>query len=117
MPLNNQMYGDFQTSQTLETFGFLPKFSQDEVYDQIVYLVSLGLTPSIEHEHPSGSANHYWTMWKLPMFGEQDPSVVMNELEACRRAYPDHHVRLIGYDNYSQSQGVSFVVFEGSGAR
>ena len=37
----------------------------------------------------------------------------MEELEACCRAYPDHHIRLIGYDNYTQSQGVNFVVFEG----
>ena len=105
--------GDYQTAQTLETFGFLPKLSQEEVYDQIAYLISQGLTPAIEHEHPSGAGNHYWTMWKLPMFGQQDPNAVMNELEACRRSYPDHHIRLIGYDNYSQSQGVCFVVFEG----
>ena len=58
--------GDFQTAQTLETFGFLPKLTQQEVYDQIEYLIANGWTPAIEHEHPSGSSNHYWTMWKLP---------------------------------------------------
>ncbi|MDX8385299.1 MAG: ribulose bisphosphate carboxylase small subunit [Gallionella sp.] len=112
MPKNNQQ-GDYQTSQTLETFGFLPKFSQEEVHEQIVYIVSQSWTPSIEHEHPKGSSNHYWTMWKLPMFGEKNPARVMEELENCRRAYPDHHIRLIGYDSYTQSQGVNFVVFEG----
>ena len=105
--------GDFQTAQTLETFGFLPKLTQQEVYDQIEYLIANGWTPAIEHEHPSGSANHYWTMWKLPFFGEQDLNAVVAELDACHRAYPDHHVRLIGYDNYAQSQGVCFVVHEG----
>lgn len=105
--------GDFQTAQTLETFGFLPKLSQDEVYDQIAYLIAQGWTPAIEHEHPSRSFNHYWTMWKLPFFGEQDLNNVVAELESCRRAYPDHHIRLIGYDNYTQSQGVCFVVYEG----
>ncbi|MGB5298525.1 MAG: ribulose bisphosphate carboxylase small subunit [Thiogranum sp.] len=105
--------GDFQTAQTLETFGFLPKLTQQEVYDQIEYLIANGWTPAIEHEHPSGSANHYWTMWKLPFFGEQDLNAVVAELDACHRAYPDHHVRLIGYDNYTQSQGVCFVVHEG----
>ena len=98
MPMNNQQ-GDYQTSQTLETFGFLPKLTQEEVYQQIMYMVSQGWTPAIEHE--------------LPMFGESNPARVMEELEACRRSYPDHHIRLIGYDNYSQSQGVCFVVFEG----
>ena len=58
MPINNQQ-GDYQTSQTLETFGFLPKFTQEEVYEQIMYMVSQGWTPAIDHEHPSAAANHY----------------------------------------------------------
>jgi ribulose-bisphosphate carboxylase small chain len=107
--------GDYQTAQTLETFGFLPKLSQDEVYDQVAYLIAQGWTPAIEHEDPGKAFNHYWTMWKLPMFGEQDLNRVVEELEACRRTYPGHHVRLIGYDNYTQSQGVCFVVYEGRG--
>ena len=106
--------GDFQTAQTLETFGFLPKMTQEEVYDQIAYIIDQGWTPAIEHEHPSRSFNHYWTMWKLPFFGETDLARVVAELEACRRSYPDHHVRLLGYDNYTQSQGAAFVVYEGT---
>jgi ribulose-bisphosphate carboxylase small chain len=106
--------GDFQTATTLETFGFLPKLTQEEIYEQIAYLISQGWTPAIEHEHPSRATNHYWTMWKLPMFGEQTLENVVAELEACRRSYPDHHVRLLGYDNYTQSQGTAFVVYEGS---
>ena len=111
MPTSNM--GDYQTATTLETFGFLPKLTQDEIYDQIAYLLAQGWTPAIEHEHPSKAANHYWTMWKLPFFGTSDLSAVVDEQEACRRSYPDHHVRLIGYDNYTQSQGVCFVVYEG----
>lgn len=110
---NGHEIGDYQTANTLETFGFLPKLTQDEVYDQIEYLIAQGWTPAIEHEHPSQASNHYWTMWKLPFFGEKDLNAVAAEIEACRRAYPDHHVRLIGYDNYTQSQGVCFVVHEG----
>ena len=107
--------GDYQTAQTLETFGFLPKLSQNEVYDQIAYLIAQGWTPAIEHEHPSQASNYYWTMWKLPFFGEQDLGRVVQELDACRAAYPDHHIRLLGYDNYTQSQGLAFVVYEGRG--
>ncbi|HPE80873.1 MAG: ribulose bisphosphate carboxylase small subunit [Chromatiaceae bacterium] len=109
----SQSTGDYQTAQTLETFGFLPKLTQDEVYDQIAYMVAQGWTPAIEHEHPSKSASYYWTMWKLPMFGQQDINAISAEIDACRRSYPDHHIRLIGYDNYTQSQGVCFVVHEG----
>jgi ribulose-bisphosphate carboxylase small chain len=55
----------------------------------------------------------YWSYWKLPFFGEKDLNVVVSELEACHRAYPDHHVRIVGYDAYTQGQGSCFVVFEG----
>ncbi|MGD8407148.1 MAG: ribulose bisphosphate carboxylase small subunit [Thiohalophilus sp.] len=105
--------GDFQTAQTLETFGFLPKLTADEIQAQIAYILANGWAPAIEHEHPSGAMNHYWTMWKLPFFGETSLQHVLDELEACHRAYPDHHVRLLGYDSYSQTQGHAFVVFEG----
>ncbi|MDY6981280.1 MAG: ribulose bisphosphate carboxylase small subunit [Pseudomonadota bacterium] len=105
--------GDFQTAQTLETFGFLPKLTAEEIQEQIAYILANGWAPAIEHEHPSQAFNHYWTMWKLPFFGETNLQSVLDELEACRRAYPDHHIRLLGYDSYTQTQGHSFVVFEG----
>ena len=107
--------GDYQTAQTLETFGFLPKLTQEEIQDQIAYVLAQGWSPAIEHVEPSRVMDNYWPMWKLPFFGEQDISNVLNELEACRRTYPNHHVRLVGYDNYTQSLGHSFVVFEGRG--
>lgn len=109
----NSTMGDYQTKHTLETFGFLPKLTQEEVMDQIAYIISQGWTPSIEHEAPENAMSQYWVMWKLPFFGEVDVNFVMDELEACRRNYPDHHVRLQGYDNYTQCQGAAFVVFEG----
>jgi len=90
MPMQHTL-GDYQTKQTLETFGFLPPMTQDEIYDQIAYIFAQGWTPAIEHVHPSQSMKDYWTMWKLPFFGEQDLDRVGAELEACHRAYPDHH--------------------------
>jgi len=107
--------GDYQTRHTLETFGFLSPMTQDEIYDQIAYIIAQGWTPAIEHVRPAQAMNHYWTMWKLPFFGVEDLETVVGELEACHRAYPDEHVRLLGYDNYTQSQGAAFVVYEGRG--
>lgn len=40
----------------------------------------------------------YWTMWKLPMFGCNDPAQVLLEVE-CKKAYPNYFVRIIGFDN------------------
>ncbi len=114
MPFQSTM-GDYKTKRTLETFGFLPPMTQEEIYDQIAYLLAQGWTPAIEHCDPADAIMTYWTMWKLPFFGQQNLEEVVTELEACHRAYPDHHVRLTGYDNYTQSQGTCFVVFEGRG--
>ena len=105
--------GNYETRPTLETFGFLPKFNNNDIHAQVAYIIANGWAPAIEHEHPSNSTDVYWTMWKLPFFGETDIGNVLAELEACHRTFPDHHVRLGGYDNYTQCQGSSFVVFEG----
>jgi ribulose-bisphosphate carboxylase small chain len=109
--MSNQMR-DYQTKYTMETFSFLPELSADEVYDQIVYIINQGWTPSIEHETPEQATSYYWGMWKLPLFGTRDPNEVIAELEECRRTYPGHLVRLIGYDNYAQCQGSNFVVYK-----
>ena len=35
----------------------------------------------------------------------------MSELNACRNANPSDHIRIIGYDNKRQTQGLSMVVY------
>jgi len=107
--------GDYRTQPTLETFSFLPPFTADEIFDQVSYIIANGWTPAIEHESPAKATRHYWNMWKLPFFGLQDAEVVLDEVESCRRAYPDHLIRVIGYDNYTQSQGHSLVVYRPRG--
>lgn len=104
--------GDYHTKRSLETFSFIPKLTAEEIQKQIAYLIANGWTPAIEHEDPANSMDHYWTMWKLPFFGETNMGNVLAELEACRRSYPNHNVRLIGYDAYTQCQTVCFVVYE-----
>ena len=41
MPFQSTV-GDYQTVATLETFGFLPPMTQDEIYDQIAYIIAQG---------------------------------------------------------------------------
>ncbi|HJV83757.1 ribulose bisphosphate carboxylase small subunit [Noviherbaspirillum sp.] len=100
-------------SRKFETFSYLPEMDDDRIRKQVAYLVSKGWNPAIEHSEPENAFDHYWYMWKLPMFGETDVSAILAEAEACHRANPNHHVRLIGYDNFKQSQGASMVVYRG----
>lgn len=104
---------DYKQSLKYETFSYLPPLTAEEIRTQIQYVIAQGWNPAVEHVEPSGAARNYWFMWKLPMFGEQNVDVVLAELDACRREYPNHHVRLIGYDNYTQSQGTAFIVYRG----
>lgn len=100
-------------SRKFETFSYLPQMDLDRVRKQVEYIISKGWNPAIEHTEPEYLMSSYWYMWKLPMFGETDVDRVMAELEACHKANPDNHVRLMGYDNFSQSQGTSLVVYRG----
>ena len=83
-------------SRRFETFSYLPEMDAAKLRRQVKYMID------------------NWYMWKLPLFGERDVNAVMNELSACRTANPGDHVRLVGYDNKRQSQGLSMVVFRGA---
>jgi len=87
--------------------------TKEEIRKQVEYLVKCGLNPAIEHTEPQYLMDSYWYMWKLPMFGETDVDRVLAECEASRAANPDNHIRLIGYNNFTQSQGASMVIFRG----
>jgi ribulose-bisphosphate carboxylase small chain len=94
-----------------ETFSYLPPMTPERLRKQLVHIIAQGWNPAIEHTEPEKSFSSFWYLWKLPMFGERNVEAVIAELEACHRANPGNHVRLIAYDNYSQSQGAAFIVF------
>ena len=100
-------------SRKFETFSYLPEMTDEQVRKQVQYIVDQGWNPAIEHTEPENAMSDYWYMWKLPMFGEDDVDAILKEAEACHKAHPNNHVRLIGYDNYAQSQGTSMVIYRG----
>jgi ribulose-bisphosphate carboxylase small chain len=100
-------------SRKFETFSYLPELDKKQIKKQVEYIVKKGWNPAIEHTEPEHLMDNYWYMWKLPMFGETDVDRILSEAEACHKANPDNHVRLIGYDNFAQSQGTSMVVYRG----
>ena len=106
---------DVRVTRRYETFSYLPPMNDEQIRRQIQYMIAQGWNLGIEHTRPTlaGVLSHFWHMWKLPFFGEDSVEVILAELESCRRAYPNHHIRLIGYDNYTQSQGLAFVVYRG----
>jgi ribulose-bisphosphate carboxylase small chain len=104
------------TQRRGETFSYLPAMTPERLRQHITYLVNNGWNPAVEHSEPEKIFSNFWYLWKLPFFGETSVDKILIELDACHRANPGHHVRLIGYDNYTQSQGTAFIVHR-AGAR
>jgi ribulose-bisphosphate carboxylase small chain len=98
-------------SRRFETFSYLPAMTPQQIRKQVEYIVARGWNPALEHTEPEHAAGSYWYMWKLPMFGERSVERILAEAEACHRANPGHHVRLIGYDNLRQTQGTAMVIY------
>ena len=97
-------------SRKMGTFSYLPELTAEELRKQVEYIVAKGWNPAIEHTEPENAVSNYWYMWKLPMFGETNIDAIFREVEQCKSANPGNHVRLIGYDNYKQTQGTAMVV-------
>jgi ribulose-bisphosphate carboxylase small chain len=97
-------------SRKMETFSYLPPLTAEELRRQLEFIVSKGWNPAIEHTEPQNASGNYWYMWKLPLFGETDVDVILKEVTLCKTANPNNHVRVVGYDNYKQSQGTAFIV-------
>ena len=93
------------TSRKFETFSYLPEMDDERIRKQVAYIVSRGWNPAIEHVEPENAFDHYWYMWKLPMFGETDVDRILAEVDACHKAHPDNHIRLIGLRQLPADQG------------
>merc|ERR1719235_897239 len=74
-----------------ETMSYMPDFGNQDIANQVNYMLQQGLIPCIEfdndgqisREHsrmPNYYDNRYWTMWKLPMFGATDARSVLAEI-------------------------------------
>ena len=101
------------STRKMETFSYLPEMTKEQMRKQIEWIVKNGRNPGIEHTEPEHARDYYWYMRKLPMFGETDVDAILAELDACHKANPGNHVRLLGYDNFTQSQGANMVVYRG----
>jgi ribulose-bisphosphate carboxylase small chain len=51
-------------------------------------------------------------MFGMPMFDLHDAAGVMMELHSCRKAFPDHYIRLMAFDSTRgvESIAMSFIV-------
>lgn len=97
---------------TQGTFSFLPDFSDDEIGAQVEYCLKNNWAVSVEFTDDPHPRNTYWEMWGMPMFDMKDAAGIMHEINQCRKAYPNHYVRINGFDSTRgwETVRLSFIV-------
>ncbi|KAG2699373.1 hypothetical protein I3843_07G189400 [Carya illinoinensis] len=111
-PINNKKF---------EALSYLPPLSDDSIAKEIDYMIKKGWIPCLEFDQvgnvrrensrmPGYYDGRYWTLWKLPMFGCNDSSQVLNEIEECKKTYPNAYIRCLAFDNKKQAQCMAFVI-------
>jgi ribulose-bisphosphate carboxylase small chain len=84
---------------TQDTFSFLPDFTDEQVAAQVRYCIANNWAVSVEYTDDPHPRNAYWEMWGLPMFDQKDANAVMLEVARCREDFPNHYIKVIGYDS------------------
>jgi len=97
---------------TQGTFSFLPDLTDDQIRKQIEYCVNNGWAINVEFTDDPHPRNTYWEMWGLPMFDLKDAAAVMDEINACRKAYPYHYIKVNAFDSTRgwETVRLSFIV-------
>jgi ribulose-bisphosphate carboxylase small chain len=99
---------------TQGTFSYLPDLTDEEIKAQIRYALDNGWATMLEYTDDPHPRNSLWDMWKQPDFDLEPDDVdeAMQEVSACREAYPNHYIKLVAYDSSlgRQTSRLSFIV-------
>lgn len=97
---------------TQGTFSYLPDLTDDEVKAQMRYCLDNGWAVSVEYTDDPHPRNAYWEMWGMPMFDLSDLDASLREIDNCRKAFPNHYIKVSGYDRTKgrQTTTLSFIV-------
>ena len=97
---------------TQGAFSFLPDLSDDQISAQIEYCLRNDWAIGVEYTDDPHPRNVLWDMWGNPMFDLRDAAGVMMEVRACRKAFPNHYIRLNAFDSTRGFETVrlSFIV-------
>lgn len=97
---------------TQGTFSFLPDLTDEQISKQIAYAIKKNWAISVEYTDDPHPRNSYWELWGLPLFDINDASSVMYEVNACRKARPNHYIKVNAFDNTRgvESCVLSFII-------
>ena len=97
---------------TQGTFSFLPDLTDEQIRKQVSYCLDKGWAVSVEYTDDPHPRNTFWEMWGQPQFDLKVPGGIMEEVEACRKAYPQHYIKVTGFDSTRgwETTRLSFIV-------
>ena len=97
---------------TQGTFSFLPDLTDTQIASQVEYCLAQGWAVSLEYTDDPHPRNTYWEMFGIPMFDIRDAAGVMTEVNACRKTFPNHYIKLNAFDatRGRESVRLSFIV-------
>ena len=84
---------------TQGAFSFLPDLTDQQIKAQIEYCLRNNWAVAVEYTDDVHPRNTYWEMYGMPMFDLHDAAGVMLEINACRRAFPGHYIRVNAFDS------------------
>ncbi len=79
-------------------FSFLPDLTDAQITAQIEYALKNNWAVGIEYTDDPHPRNTYWEMFGNPMFDLKDPAGILMEINACRKTFPSHYVRVTAFD-------------------
>lgn len=93
-------------------FSFLPDLSDAQISAQIAYALKHGWAVSVEYTDDPHPRNTYWEMYGNPMFDLKDPAGILAEINACRKTFPQHYIRVTAFDSRRgvESLAMSYLV-------
>jgi ribulose-bisphosphate carboxylase small chain len=93
-------------------FSFLPDLSDEQIAAQLNYALKHGWAVSIEYTDDPHPRNTYWEMYGNPLFDLKDPAAILSEINACRRTFASHYIRVTAFNARRgvESLAMSFLV-------
>ena len=93
-------------------FSYLPDLTDTQITSQIEYALKHNYAVGIEYTDDPHPRNTYWEMYGNPMFDLTDPAGILLEINGCRKAFPNHYIRVTAFDSTQgvESVRMSFIV-------
>ena len=93
-------------------FSYLPDLTDVQITSQLEYALKNSWAIGVEYTDDPHPRNTYWEMYGNPMFDLKDPAGILLEINACRKAHPQHYVRVTAFDSTRgwETVRMSFIV-------